>query len=54
MKKRIALIVVAVFMLLGSTIAFADGGYYYGSFNIGFTSDQSFHKINDKKLKTTI
>lgn len=51
MKKRIVLIVVAVLMLLGSTIAFADGGFYYGSFNTGFTSGQSFHKVNDKTIE---
>ena len=51
MKKYISLIMVLVFVLGITTIATADGGFYYGSFSSGFTAGQTFQKVNDKTIE---
>lgn len=55
MKKkyiRLVVMVIAVVLVLSvASTAFADGGFYYGRYKSGFTANQTFNKITDRKLE---
>ena len=49
--KILTAILVIVFVVSFSMTAFADGGFYYGTFSQGFTAAQTFNKIKDYNLQ---
>lgn len=51
-KAKILTMIMVIAIAFGCTVtAFADGGYYYGSFTQGFTASQTFNKVQDYNLE---
>ncbi|MDD6044853.1 MAG: hypothetical protein PUC76_04305 [Clostridia bacterium] len=51
MKKILCTVLTMVMLLSICGVAFADGGFYYGSMSSGFNASQTFNKINDKTIE---